>query len=119
MAVVHNMSDLFSIPDKWGEIARIYPDVPILLYHMGVPYMVDSAIELARKYDNVFLGSACSFAPAIKKAYDTIGASKIMLASDAPFVSMAQEIDKVKYVIKKDEELEQVLGGNAKRVLGL
>lgn len=119
MAVVHNMADLFSIPDKWGEIARVYPEVPTLLYHMGVPYMVDSAIELARKYDNIYLGSACSFAPAIKKAYETVGAGKLMLATDAPFVSMAQEIDKIKYVIRKDSDLELVLGGNAKKVVGL
>lgn len=119
MAVVHNMSDLFSIPDKWGEMARTFPDVPILLYHMGVPYMVDRAIALARQYDNVFLGSACSFAPAIKKAYDTVGAGKIMLSTDAPFVSMQQELEKIRYVIKKESDLEQVLGGNAAKVLSL
>ena len=42
-----------------------------------------------------------------------------MLATDAPFVSMAQEIDKIKYVIRKDSDLELVLGGNAKKVVGL
>lgn len=119
MAVVHNMSDMFSIPEKWGEMARTFSDVPILLYHMGVPYMVDSAINLAKKYDNVYLGTACTFAPAIRKAYDTVGAGKIMLATDAPFVSMAQEIQKIKYVIKKEDDLEKVLGGNALQLLSL
>ena len=119
IAVVHNMSDLFSIPDKWGEIARVYPDVPILLYHMGVPYMVDSAIDLAYRYDNVFLGSACTFAPAIKKAYEKVGATKIMYASDAPFVSMEQEIDKIRYVVKSESDLELILGKNAQQLLGL
>ena len=29
--VVHGMSDMFSVPDKWGEMARAYPDVPVVL----------------------------------------------------------------------------------------
>ena len=32
-AVVHGQSDLFSIPDKWAEMAKTYPDVPVILYH--------------------------------------------------------------------------------------
>ena len=46
--VVHGQSDMFSIPDKWAQMARSFPDVPVVLYHMGVPLMYERAMELAK-----------------------------------------------------------------------
>lgn len=119
IAVVHCMSDLFSIPEKWAEIAKAFPKVPIVLFHMGVPMMCDNAIKLARDIDNIYLSSCGAYVPTIKQAFEIAGPHKILYSSDAPFGNMQQEIDKVKYVSDNEEFLALMLGGNAKRLLKL
>lgn len=117
--VVHNMSDLFSIPSKWEEMARTFPDVPIVLFHMGIPMMVDSAMQIAKRNKNVYLGTACAFAPVVKRAIEEVGPEKVILSSDAPYGSMGQEIDKIRFVTSDPAALKLILGENARNMLGI
>jgi predicted TIM-barrel fold metal-dependent hydrolase len=71
--VVHGQSDMFSIPDKWAEMARTYPDVPVVLFHIGVPMMVDHSCELAKEIPNFYLSTCGAYLPAIKTAYEIAG----------------------------------------------
>ena len=119
IAVVHGQSDMFSIPDKWADMAKAYPDVPVVLFHIGVPMMYERACELARDIPNFYVSTCGSYVPVIKMAYDIAGADKVLFSSDAPFGDMTQEIEKVKYVIKNEEDLEKVLGRNAAKLLGI
>ncbi len=115
--MAHAMSDLFSIPAKWEEMARTFPDVPIVLSHMGIPMMADSAFEIARRNKNIYLGTAVCFAPVVKRAIEEVGAEKVVFSSDAPFGSMSQEIQKIKYVTKDPAVQRMILGDNAQRLL--
>ena len=117
--VVHGQSDMFSIPDKWAEMAKSYPDVPVILYHIGVPMMYERACELARDIPNFYLSTCGSYVPVIKMAYEIAGPEKILYSSDAPFGDETQEIEKIKYVVKDEKDLEMILCGNAKRILGI
>lgn len=117
--VVHGQSDMFSLPDKWAEMARAYPDVPVVLYHIGVPLMAERACELAKELPNFYLSTSGSYVPAIKTAYEIAGPEKLIFSSDAPFGNPAQEIEKVKYVCKDPAHLDMILCQNAKKLLGL
>lgn len=117
--VVHGQSDMFSIPDKWAEMAKTYPDVPVILYHIGVPMMYERACELARDIPNFYLSTCGSYVPVIKMAYEIAGPEKILYSSDAPFGDETQEIEKIKYVVKDEKDLEMILCGNAKKILGI
>ena len=117
--VVHGMSDMFSVPDKWGEMARAYPDVPVVLYHIGVPLMVERCCELAKTLPNFYLSTSGSYVPAIKAAYDAVGPDKIIFSSDAPFGNPAQALEKVRFVVKNEAHLDKILCQNAKDILHL
>ncbi|MGB4588060.1 MAG: amidohydrolase family protein [Clostridiaceae bacterium] len=117
--VAHGQSDMFSIPDKWAEMAKSYPDVPVVLYHIGVPLMYDRACELARDIPNFYLSTCGSYVPVIKMAYDIAGPEKILYSSDAPFGDEEQEIKKVQYVTDNKEHIEMMLGKNAAKMLGI
>ena len=117
--VVHNMSDLPSLPERWGEMARCFPDVPIVMYHIGVPMMAHSAISVAKKHDNVFVSTCGAFVPVMAEALKCIGASKILFSSDAPFGDMLQEIDKICYITKNENERERIFYKNAADFMGL
>ena len=117
--VVHGQSDMFSVPEKWAEMAKSYPDVPVVLFHIGVPMMVDRSCELARDIPNFYLSTCGAWVPAMKTAYDVAGPEKILFSTDAPFGDIQQEIDKLKYICKNEEHLEMMFSGNAKRIMNL
>ena len=117
--VVHGQSDMFSVPEKWAEMAKSYPDVPVVLFHIGVPMMVDRSCELARDIPNFYRSTCGAWVPAMKTAYDVAGPEKILFSTDAPFGDIQQEIDKLKYICKNEEHLEMMFSGNAKRIMNL
>ena len=117
--VAHGQSDMFSIPDKWAEMAKSYPDVPVVLYHIGVPMMYERACELARDIPNFYVSTCGSYVPVIKMAYEIAGPEKVLYSSDAPFGDEIQEIEKIRYICQNPEHLEMMLGGNAEKMLGL
>ena len=115
--VVHGQSDMFSIPDKWAEMAKSYPDVPVILFHIGVPMMHERACELARDIPNFYVSTSGAYVPVIKEAYEVAGPEKVIFSSDAPFGDMKQEIEKVKYICDNPEHLEMMLGKNMAQIL--
>lgn len=117
--VAHGMSDMFSIPDKWAQMAKAYPDVPVVLFHIGVPLMVERACELARDIPNFYVSTAGAFAPAMKRAYEVAGPEKILFSSDAPFGNPQQEIAKLEHICKNPTHLEMMFSDNAKRIMKL
>lgn len=117
--VAHGQSDMFSIPDKWAEMAKTYPDVPVVLFHIGVPLMVERSCELARDIPNFYLSTCGAYVPAMKLAYEVAGPEKVLFSTDAPFGSPTQELAKLEYVCKNPAHLDLMLGGNAKRIMGL
>lgn len=117
--VVHGQSDMFSIPDKWAQMARSFPDVPVVLYHMGVPLMYERAMELAKEIPNFYLSTAGAYVPVIQMAYEKVGPEKILFSSDAPFCDQKQEMDKIRYVTKNEGHLELMLGKNSARIMNM
>lgn len=117
--VVHGQSDMFSIPDKWAEMARSYPDVPVILFHIGVPMMVEQSCKLAKEIPNFYLSTCGAWVPAMKMAYEIAGPEKVLFSTDAPFGDPLQELAKLEYVCKNPVHLDMMLGENAKRVLNI
>lgn len=117
--VVHGQSDMFSIPDKWAEMAKSFPEVPVVLYHIGVPMMYEQACRLARDIPNFYLSSCGAYVPVIRMAYETAGAEKLLFSSDAPFGDQGQEIEKVRYICTDPEDQEKILWRNAAKMLRL
>lgn len=119
VVIAHAMSDLMSMPAKWEEMARNFPDVAVILSHMGIPAMVDSALKIARRTRNIYLNTAVCFAPVIKRAIEEVGPEKIVFASDTPYGSMRQEIEKIRFVTSDEGALRLILGNNAAMLLGI
>ena len=117
--IAHAMSDLFSIPDKWEDMARQFPDVPVLMSHIGSPHMHESAIRCCKRTKNLYLITAGAFPRHIAAAYEELGPEKLFFASDGLYGSMEQELRTINFVIKDPAARNMVLGGNAQNLLGM
>jgi predicted TIM-barrel fold metal-dependent hydrolase len=112
-------------PFRVAKIARRFPEMQILVVHMGgagLPDLSNAAIEIAQEHPNLTLiGSAVS-AVAVLKAIKLLGATRVCFGSDTPFALMHVEVAKYNALLDgevSDEDKSNVMAGNVVRLLGL
>lgn len=119
--ICHGSGDsTFHTPSQFGEMAETFPEVPLIMAHMGFWQQTEDAIAKASKYDNLFLETA--YVPdidVIREAAEKVGPEKIVFGSDTPGTSFRLEIMKIKEALPKEKYQELVLGGNLARILGI
>jgi len=117
---IHSGHAPFSLPWSIGELAEIYPDVRIVMLHMGHGHgvYIQAAIRTAKKYDNIILEtSGMPMHTKIREAVDTIGEQRVVYGSDIPFHHTSVEMQRVKMAGLTKHELQLVLYQNAKTLL--
>jgi predicted TIM-barrel fold metal-dependent hydrolase len=112
-------------PFRVGKIARRFPEVQILMVHMGGaarPDLSDAAIEIAQEYPNLTLIGSGVRAIAVLKAIKTLGATRVCFGSDTPFALMHVEVAKYNALLDgeaSDQQKHDVMAGNIVRLLDL
>jgi len=117
---IHSGHAPFSLPWSIGELAEIYPDVRIVMLHMGHGHgvYIQAAIRTAKKYDNIILEtSGMPMHTKIREAVDTIGERRVVYGSDIPFHHTSVEMQRIKMAGLTERELRLVLYENAKTLL--
>jgi predicted TIM-barrel fold metal-dependent hydrolase len=109
-----------SQPALIGDLADRFPDVTVVMAHMGMASYKD-AIFVARKCPNVVLEtSAQPWTHRIcRTVMDTVGVTRLVFGSDAPLHHQEIELRKVQMASLSEEELRLVLGGNIARIVGI
>ncbi len=117
------------------EVAATFPDLPIVMAHFANPWAED-AIQLMRKYDNVYADTAYGAFPFSWKVNALVWSKnfgvldKVLFGSDYPLHSPGESIELHRrmpgYTRERgiepqltDEDIQAVLGANAARMLGL
>ncbi len=112
-------------PARVATIARAFPALRILVVHMGGAAFHDlsaPAIAVAADHPNLTLVGSAVRAQPILRAIHTLGADRVCFGSDTPFELMHVELAKYRALLEGEispMEIEDVMGGNIARVLGL
>ncbi|MEM1797828.1 MAG: amidohydrolase family protein, partial [Candidatus Jordarchaeales archaeon] len=109
----------YADPSHFHEVLDRYQGFTLILAHMGGNYVRES-VELARRFDNVFMDTSGASARRIMYSLERLGAERILYGSDSPFIPMGDplpEIEKVKSLPISEREKEMILGENAMRIL--
>lgn len=112
-------------PFRVEKIAKMFPELSILMVHMGgVGHadLSDAAIEIASRCDNITLIGSAVRTPAIIKAIKILGAHRICFGSDTPFELMHVEVAKYNALLEDTVSVEdkaKIMGGNLLNVLGI
>jgi predicted TIM-barrel fold metal-dependent hydrolase len=112
----HGASDLYNNPAEFGAIAGAFPEVPLLMVHMGYFWECDLAIEMSGKHKNLYLDTSRAPIFEIMQAVREIGPEKVIWGTDSPFVDYELEFTKMSR-IKDSAAYELVVGGNITRLL--
>jgi len=117
LVLFHTGCPVYSHPTLVGDVADNFPEVPIILGHMGGEYE-DDAILVAKWFDNIVVDTSfCRGVRSIEKAVEVAGAEKVVYASDYPQGSIELDTLKVQLadISKRDKEL--ILGRNIRKIL--
>jgi len=115
----HGADDVFSVPLAYEEMARTFPDVPIVIAHMGAIFLSEQAIMVAKRTANIFLGTEGAFMGDIALAVEEMGPEKVLMGTDSPAQRAKLEIDKVKLAVLDKKAQDLILGENWVRLLKL
>jgi predicted TIM-barrel fold metal-dependent hydrolase len=119
LVLVNALDDPFCAPLSIEEIARGFPEVPVLIAHMGTVWNVTEAILVAGRNDNIYLESSSAQLLDVKLAYQNVGPEKLIMGTDWPGSSFEIERLKIAKAIADDADRELVEGENMRRLLGL
>jgi predicted TIM-barrel fold metal-dependent hydrolase len=118
----YNPVQKYSTPDHFEHYVARYPQVNLILGHAGGLYAGHlAAVELARRYPNVYMdisGDAYSFG-LIEWLVQQVGAERILFGSDVNWIDQRTHLGRV---LDADITLEQkqlILGENACRLFKL
>ncbi len=111
---------------KYAKLRRFAPavkaarDVPFILGHSGMGDQYREAVDLAARYENVYLEVSGQPIDNLKLMFEKVSHDRILFGTDWPFYPMAFQLAKVLIATEGDESLrEKVLYGNAARLMGL
>ena len=105
--------------DKYESVFEQYHRAPILLGHSGSS-KPEKYVEYARKYPNVWLELCYSRAPyGVPECFvREVGAERVLFGSDAPWMSMQQQLGRVLFADISDADKRTILVQNPRRILG-
>jgi len=111
-------------PFRAAKIARLYPEMKVLMVHMGMRNadMNDAVIEMAQENPNMVLVGSGTSSRAILKAIQALGAERVCFGTDAPFQMMHVVLAAYNALLDgvvSAAEKASVMGGNIPRLFRL
>ncbi|MBI4320321.1 MAG: amidohydrolase [Chloroflexi bacterium] len=127
--MIHTGDPPFSVPALTAPLAEAFRDVNIILAHFGTQKTgyADDAVEVARKQDNVFLGTDWGHLMRIKEGIQTLGPSKLVFGTDGPITEIGMGLRAIEVccwqppigINMPESDRERIFGGNMAELLGL
>ncbi len=116
---------LYAAPERIMNIVRQFPRLKVIALHLGGFYMLDEAERHLMGHENVLVDT--TWPPSIRElTAETLtaiigrhGAHKVCFGTDYPLVDMASESDYLASLPLTSEQVEGILGENARRFIGL
>jgi predicted TIM-barrel fold metal-dependent hydrolase len=107
----------FSVMEDYEKIVSWYTKTPIILGHTGIDEW-EKAVQIAKKYDHVYLELSGQPPQVIKKIIQVLGDDRLLFGSDWPYYPAALPLAKVLLATEGLEKTrEKLLYGNAHKLL--
>jgi predicted TIM-barrel fold metal-dependent hydrolase len=117
---IHSGSEI-SHPLAIGALCHRFPEVTVLMDHMGYREWTSDAVEAARDNPNLFLGTTiAAFEPTVvQRAVRELGPERVVYGSNWPNCYSDLAVEAIRRQKLGAEAEALVLGGNLARILGI
>ena len=120
--LIHSGHPPWSLPWSFERLADRYPDVTIVMAHMGHGHIVyiNGALDVAEDHPNIAVDTAgMTMHTKIREAVERLGEHRVMYGSDTPLGHPAWEIPKVQVSGLDEKQLHKVLYKNAETIYNM
>ncbi|MBI4831779.1 MAG: amidohydrolase [Candidatus Lindowbacteria bacterium] len=118
----------YTKPANFEPVLESFPKLKLVIAHLGHGFWEDS-LSLAKKYPNAYFDTSAviSGVEHLEQLSDNeavelirkLGTDRVMFGSDYPWFSPAASLVRFLKLPLTPSEKEKILGGNAKRILGI
>jgi predicted TIM-barrel fold metal-dependent hydrolase len=118
--MIHSDPSIYASPWQVGLLAMDFPDVPIVMAHMGFVDIIynDASINMAKRAPNLYLETCgVSAEQKVAAAVREIGASRVIYGSDMPFHNPAFDMARIEYAEISEKDKKLIMGENARKLL--
>lgn len=105
--------------DALELLLKQFPKLKLILGHMGFASTDLSAIQLASRFENLYLETSVGSFVAIQEAVRRVGARRIVFGSEGPVHHVGTELRKIELLKLKSAEQERICGGNISELASL
>jgi predicted TIM-barrel fold metal-dependent hydrolase len=112
----------FSLPWSFEPLAKEFPELKIVLVHMGHGHIVyiNGSIDVAERNQNIYLEtSGMPMHTKIKEAMERVGKERVMYGDDIPAGHPSWELEKARASNLSKHDLQRLLSENAKKLYHL
>ncbi|MDG6994907.1 MAG: amidohydrolase [Nitrososphaerota archaeon] len=117
--VVHTGSEMFNTPAQLAIIAEMYPDITFIMAHMGATFLVEQAIIVAKRRDNIILESTDVKCKKLRSAVEAVGSERVVCGSDYPYDIQAHQLAKAEMSGLSSKDKDNVLGDTISKLLSI
>lgn len=110
-------ANVYSSPNMFAEMAMTFPKVNLIMAHGGQMYETTSAINVAKKYKNIYIESSSMFGIRIKKLVKKNLTDQLIFGSDTPTGDMELEMKKIESIVKDENKLNNIYSLNLMKLL--
>lgn len=106
-----------SMPMQLAYVADLYPEGTFIQGHFGFPDFWIDAIPSVEHRPNIYVDIAYNAISTIEHAVKTLGAERVIFSSDAPYLSLDNEVDKLLSLDISEAERKKIGYENMKGIL--
>lgn len=116
----HSARSEFCTPMLFVDIAMRYPEVPIIMGHMGKQHLHYDIIPAMRLAENLYLETSGSkIQILLEKVVKEFGAERVLFGTDGPHNLLPAYVARIEDLNVSQEEKEWILGKSAAKLFNL
>lgn len=115
---IHTGTPAYAQPFQCSELARRFPEVDIIMGHMGSTDFWMDALPAALQSENIYVDTSWSLPEKVKRAVAALGPDRVLFSSDSPLSTLRVEMGCRRATALPGPVHDQVMGHNLLRLLG-
>ena len=114
----HTGTPAYSQPMHVAELAMRFPEVNLIMGHMGSTDFWIDAVPAAQLASNIYVDTSWSLPDKIRNAINNIGVDRVLFGTDSPLSTYSVEMGCINATSLDENEKVMLMGNNLLRLIG-